>query len=80
MRLRPEELVIYAFPGSRREGDDRTSCDQPFPGCPGLSQSRSRRVFHAAALRLFLNLWVNKAEVRTYNHNKSIATLITTTS
>jgi hypothetical protein len=39
--------------GFRRRGDDRTSCDRPFPGCPGLSQPRSRRVFHAAALRLF---------------------------
>jgi hypothetical protein len=33
-------------------GAARTSCGQPFPGCPGLSQSCSRRVFQAAALRL----------------------------
>jgi len=36
--------------GVLRGGVDRTSCGQPFPGCPGLSQSRLRRVFHAAAL------------------------------
>ena len=35
------------------DGGDRTSCDHPFPGCPGLSQPRSRWVFHATALRLF---------------------------
>ena len=39
--------------GSRRRGEGGTSCHRPFPGCPGLSQPRTRRVFHAAALRLF---------------------------
>ena len=53
LRRRPEELVIFACHGSRHGGEGRTSCGPPFPGCPGLSQSRLRRVFHAAALRLF---------------------------
>ena len=53
LRHRPEELVTYAACGLRRRGGARTSCEHPFPGCPGLSQPRSRRVFHAAALRLF---------------------------
>jgi len=38
---------------TRAEGEGGTSCHHPFPGRPGLSQSRSRRVFHTAALRLF---------------------------
>jgi hypothetical protein len=42
-----ESLARYS------EGADDTSCRQPFPGRPGLSQSRSRRVFQAFALRLF---------------------------
>lgn len=41
--------------GSRRAGDGRTSCDRPFPGCPGLSQSRLRRCFHPAALSTVLS-------------------------
>lgn len=55
MRLRPEELVTYACRGSRRAGDGHTSCARPFPGCPGLSQSRPRRVFHAAVLSTVLS-------------------------
>jgi hypothetical protein len=30
-------------------GDGGTSCHRPFPGRPGLSQSRSRRSFQTAA-------------------------------
>jgi len=62
MRLRPEELVTYACRGSRRAGDGHTSCARPFPGCPGLSQSRPRRVFHAAVLSTVLSR--NTANVR----------------
>ena len=32
---------------ARDRGDGRTSFGPPFPGCPGLSQSRSPRIFHA---------------------------------
>lgn len=44
---------ICLHPAIRRGGDDRTSCGRPFPGCPGLSQPRLQRVFHAVAQRLF---------------------------
>jgi hypothetical protein len=39
------------FAGSGGAGG--TSFRQPFPGCPGLSQSRGRRTSRPAALRLF---------------------------
>ena len=32
---------------TRAEGEGGTSCHHPFPGRPGLSQSRSPRFFHA---------------------------------
>jgi len=60
LRRRPEELVIFAWHDSRHGGEGGTSCRRPFPGCPGLSQSRSRWVFHAAALRLFYQGTVEK--------------------
>jgi len=49
----PEELVTSACQHDKScGGTDRTSFDQSFPGCPGLSQSRSQRIFHSSALRL----------------------------
>ena len=50
-----EELVISACRCCLRSlgGEGDTSCRRPFPGRPGLSQSRSRRFFQVFALRLF---------------------------